>query len=192
MKKGIVCAAALLLAGAASAQVQGVQVRPLLGVGLTFGGDNLATVEYTNGNTETLHAGGLVHLIAGVDLQFTPMVSAQLNVGYHVDNTSGSNGDLRFDRVPVELLGHFAVSDRFRLGVGARFISSAKLSGSGVLGGTAAEFGSTTGSVVEGEYFPLRSLGIKARYVSEKYKSSGVSGEIDGSHVGVYASYYFF
>lgn len=191
MKKNLVCVAALLaLAGGASAQ--GITVHPLLGGGLTFGGDNLATVEYTNGNSETLHAGGLVHLYGGVEVRFTPMVSAQVNVGYHVDNTTGSNGSLKFDRTPVELLGHFNINDQFRIGGGARFVSGAKLKGSGVLNGEVVHFQSTTGAVVEAEYFFVRSASVKGRYVSEKYKIDGFSGEVNGSHGGIYLTYYFF
>lgn len=187
--KSIICAALLSLAGSAFAQE--IDVRPVLGMGVTFGGDNLATVQYTNGDTATLHAGGLVHLYGGVDIGFTPQVSAQLNVGYHVDNTTGSNGSLKFDRVPVELLGHYKLNDAFRLGLGARFVSSAKLSGSGVLNGIDGKFDSTTGTVLEGEYFFTRGWAVKGRYVSEKYKISGTNEKVDGSHGGIYIAYYF-
>ncbi len=194
MKKNFVCAAALLaLAGGAAAQ--GIEVRPLIGLGLTFGGDEIETVTYDTGNSgttsETLHAGGLIHIYTGVDVRFTPMVSAQLNVGYHVDGTSGSNASLKFDRTPVELLGHFNITDRFRVGGGARFISGAKVKGTGFLNRPVIYFQSTTGSVVEAEYFFTRGLSVKGRYVSEKYKVDGFSGEVNGSHGGLYVAYYF-
>ena len=93
MKRDMVCAAALL-ALASGALAQGVQVRGVVGGGFTFGGDTLATVHYDNNNYGSddvkVHAGGLIAFNAGVDLQFTDMVSGQVLLGYHVDRASAS------------------------------------------------------------------------------------------------------
>ncbi len=191
--KRIICAALLLIGASAFAQDAPALVtwRPFVGAGLTYGGDRLARVEYTNDTSETLHAGGIVHLVAGVDARFTPLVSAQLNIGYHVDSTSGSDASLRFQRFPVELLAYLSVNEKFRIGGGARFVSGAKVTGSGVFDSAHAEFESTTGAVIEGEYFITPKVGVKLRAVSEKYKLKYDSDKIDGSHGGVYLNYYF-
>ena len=198
MKRDMVCAAALL-ALASGALAQGVQVRGVVGGGFTFGGDTLATVHYDNNNYGSddvkVHAGGLIAFNAGVDLQFTDMVSGQVLLGYHVDRASASNGSVRFERYPLEVLGHFKVNDWFRLGGGARYTNNAKVRASGAGTGYALneDFKPTFGSVVEGEFFPLRNWGIKLRYVSEKFKSDTYPNlsDVDGSHVGVYFNYYF-
>lgn len=194
MKKSIAFAAvALALAGGAA---QAVEVRPLLGMGFTFGGDTLVGVTYTNGDTAKVHAGGLIAFHGGVDVQFTELVSAQALVGYHVDRANASNGDVVFDRTPVELLGHFKLTDWMRVGGGARYTGNAKLRSDGYVGSLVgdADFKPTWGTVVEAEFFPVRSWGIKARYVSEKFKVKDFPGAstIDGSHGGIYFSYYFF
>lgn len=197
MKKSIACAA-IGLAMAGGAFAQGVVVRPLVGMGITFGGDTIAILDYEDEDVSDakVHAGGLVAFNGGLELQFTPLVSAQAVVSYHVDRANASNGSVRFERTPVELLGHFRLNDWFRLGGGVRYISAAKIRATGVASNTVAnvDFKPNWGSVVEGEFFPTRSIGIKVRYVSEKFKAKNYPNAplLDGSHGGVYLNYYFF
>ncbi|MBC7954725.1 MAG: hypothetical protein H7Y33_02490 [Cytophagales bacterium] len=194
MKKSIACAT-MLLAMTGGAFAQGVQVRPLIGMGLTFGGDTIADVTYTNGDSAKVHAGGLIAFSGGLELQFTPLVSAQAIVSYHFDRANASNGNVRFERTPVELLGHFRLNDVFRLGGGARYTSGAKTRASGAASSAILneDFKPTWGSVVEGEFTFGRNLGLKLRYVSEKFKSKTYPflSDVDGSHGGVYLMYYF-
>jgi len=196
MKKSIACAAVTMaLAGGAFAQ--GVQVRGIIGGGFTFGGDTLATLDYVDDDVDDakIHAGGLIAVNAGVEVQFTPMVSGQALIGYHFDRANASNGNVRFERTPFELLGHFRVNNWFRLGGGARYTSGAKLRSSGFSSASApdVDFKPTWGTVVEGEFFPLPSFGIKLRYVAEKFKVKNSSNDqtLDGNHGGVYFNYYF-
>lgn len=197
MRKGIVAGAALALLAAGSASAQ-VTARPVIGMGLTFGGDTIATMYYQNSDLDEakVHAGGLFALNAGVELQFTPQVSVQALVGYHVDQANASNADIRWDRTPVEFLGHYRITDWFRLGGGARYTPNARLRASGLASNNVPniDFKPTWGSVIEGEFFPIRTVGIKVRYVNEKFKPKDVpSAEaLNGSHGGVYVNYYFF
>ena len=192
MKKLFITGAIALTAiGSAQAQTpaQERSVRAFIGAGLTGGGDSLATVVFTNGSTEDIRAGALVHVYGGVEFRLAPQFTVQTSLGYHVDDTGGgSNGSLRFSRYPVELLAHYQIDPRVRLGGGARFISSAKLDGSGVLAGNRIDFDSTVGAVIEGEYLVTPSMGLKLRYVNDKYKTGGVS--VDGSHGGFYFTWY--
>jgi hypothetical protein len=194
MKKSIVFAA-LALSMVGGAYAQGVQVRGVVGGGFTFGGDTIASVSYTNGDSASVHAGGLIAINGGLELQFTPLVSAQALVGYHFDRTNASNGDVKFERYPVEFLGHFRVNDWFRLGGGARYTSGATLRATGYASNylSDVDFKPTWGSVVEGEFFPLKNFGIKVRYVSETFKAKDYPGapDLDGSHGGVYFNFYF-
>jgi hypothetical protein len=163
-----------------------------LGAGLTAGGDKLITATYTDGSTSSITAGGLVQLTAGVQYHFTEKLSSSVSLSYHVDNATASNGSIKFDRTPVELLGHYAVTPSIRLGGGVRLVNNAKVSSSGIASGLGGEFKSTTGLVVEGEYLPTPKVGVKLRLVSESYKPNNNSNvKVDGSHVGLMASYYF-
>lgn len=186
---GAALAASTLAAQAADA---GPAVRPLVGFGVTFGGDTLATVQYSDGTTDSIKAGGLAHLYAGAEFKVGTEMAIQATIGYHVDDTrSSSNGSLRFSRYPVDLIALYSVNERVRLGAGAQIVSSAKLAGSGVASAVAVDFQSSTGPLVEAEYLFTPSLGAKLRYVSHKYKPKGSGISVDGNHVGVMLGYYF-
>ena len=202
MRKTILAAAALAFAATAahaqSQDGQGLRVRPFVGLGLTWGGDKLSSVEYDDGTTQNIRAGGLVDLRAGVDVHFESPFSAQVSVGYHFqtirgETSNGNKGRTTFDRYPIEVLGHWDLNDQWRIGGGARFSQNAKFSSSGALDVGDAEFESSTGAVLEAEYFFSRAFAMKVRGVHETYKLKGFSSSpsYDGSHVGVYFSYYF-
>ncbi|MBL0728650.1 outer membrane beta-barrel protein [Piscinibacter sp. HJYY11] len=194
MKKKL-AVAALALGAAHAAWAQPV-VRPLVALGVTGGGDTVARVVYSNGDSDKVRAGGMVALVTGVEMGFTPLVSAQALIGYHVDGITASNGDVKFDRYPVEFLGHYRLTDSFRLGGGARYTARARTRSSGAASGTVPneDFKPAWGTVVEGEFTVSRNFGIKLRYVSEKFDSKTFPGapELKGNHVGVYFVGYFF
>jgi hypothetical protein len=194
MKK-IAFAALLATLGCAQAQTYAPVLTPsptrfLLGVGISGGGDDLATAEYTNGDSITIHAGRMVYLTAGMDYHFTPEFSLQGTVNYHVDRAPAKNGDVKFERFPVELIAYYQPAPAWRIGGGVRYISSPKLSSSGVLSGMDISFDNTTSAVVEAEYFTSPRLGIKLRYVNETFKARGYQ-DVDGSHIGLSANFYF-
>ena len=192
MMKKTAIALFAVLATATAAQAQERNVRGIVGLGLTLGGDTLATVTYFDGTTDSIKAGGMVHLYGGAEFRISPQLTMQATVGYHVDNTNGnSNGTLRFSRYPVELLAHYQINDKVRLGGGARLVNSAKLGSSGVLSGLDVSFNSTVGVVLEGEYMIAPQLGLKLRGVSEKYEPNGGGSSVDGNHIGFYGSWYF-
>jgi len=171
----------------------GPAVRPLLGVGLTFGGDTLATTFFTDGTQIDIKAGQLLQLHGGLEYRATPLLSVQATVGYHVDNSSASNGSVRFSRIPVELLGHFHASDKWLFGGGLRLVNSPKLSSSGAASSVGSvDFDNTTGTVIEGEYRTSFKLGFKLRYVSEKYEAKApfTGATVDGSHIGLMMNWY--
>lgn len=71
---GAALAAATLAAHAAD---PGPAVRPLVGFGLTFGGDTLATVQFDDGTTDSIKAGGLAHLYAGAEFRVGTAMAIQ-------------------------------------------------------------------------------------------------------------------
>ena len=184
--------AATFTAQAADATAPAQPFKFLLGAGLTFGGDTLITVPFTDGSHDDIKAGGLVQLYGGGEYQFSDKFAVQATVGYHINDTrAASNGSVRFTRIPVDLLALYSVTDKVRLGAGAQFVSDAKLRGSGVADNVSQKYDATTGAIVEGEYLFTPHLGLKLRYVAEKFQPSNGGDKIDGSHVGVLFSYYF-
>ncbi|MGZ8288786.1 MAG: outer membrane beta-barrel protein [Telluria sp.] len=193
MKKTLlacVLAAATFCANAQQAPVK--NQRFVIGTGLTFGGDRLATTTYTNGDSANIRAGSGLQLQAGVEYRLNPLFSVQGNVGYHIHFTpEASNGDADFSRIPVELIGYYHANDKWRVGGGMRFVRNAKLSGSGFAYGLDESFEDTTGGIVELEYLYSPSLGFKLRGVGEKYESRYSIGSAKGNHVGMFANFYF-
>jgi hypothetical protein len=194
MKKLILAFTAMFATlGAAQAQtaVDGpLPVRLLLGVGVSGGGDRLVSAQYEDGSTVNLHAGGLVYLTAGVDYHILPEFSLQGTINYHVDSADARNGEIRFERYPIELIAYYQPNPVFRVGGGLRWVSGPKLTGSGLASDLSVSFEKTRSAVVEAEYFVDADLGIKLRYVNETYKAPGRK-DIDGSHVGLSANFYF-
>jgi hypothetical protein len=192
MKKLIVLGALTL--GSAITALAADPERPfkfVAGIGVTGGGDTLATVQFSNGDTHNIKAGGLLMLYVGGEARIGELVSVQATVGYHVDSTNADNGRVRFSRVPVDLLAYYPVTDQFRLGIGAQFVNDAKLKGTGVASNIDIKFDSTTGLVLEGEYLFTPRMGLKLRGVSEKFKQSGSSNSVSGNHVGLLFNVYF-
>ena len=188
----IACAISLLAMGAAQAQNADKQLHFLVGAGATYGGDKLATTVYTDGSRSNIRAGSGLALLAGVEYRVTPEFAVQGTVGYHIEFTQqASNGDADFRRVPVEVLAYYKVAPQWRVGGGVRFVSNAKLHGSGYASGLNEDFDNTTGGVAEAEYFINPNLGIKVRYVGETYKSSVYKDSVSGNPFGVLLNYFF-
>jgi hypothetical protein len=205
MKK-IALALTLALASMAAAQAQTteavvtpvayqpVAAKPLrfvLGAGLTFGGDKIATAYYEDGDEIDLRAGDMVAVQAGIDYRVSPEFSLKATVGYHVDDASARNGDMRFQRVPFELLGYYHVTEKVRVGGGLRYVTGAEFrsSGAGDIGDY--KFKNTTSAVAELEYMATPSIGVTLRYVNDEYEEKGYGGKLKGDHVGAFANFYF-
>jgi hypothetical protein len=164
----------------------------VLGFGATFGGDTLSTLIFTDGTAENVKAGQLLLMYGGLQYQATPRLSVQGTFGYHVDDATASNAQVRFSRFPFELLLRHHFTDQWSLGGGVRLVVGAESSASGGASGLpTVSFDNTMGTVIEGEYRSAPNLGWKLRYVSEKYKAQApFSGTVDGSHVGLLMNWY--
>ena len=165
-------------------------LRPVFGVAITGGGEKLVTVTYVNGSTQTVKSGGLLHMFGGLEYDAAAF-AIQANVGYHVDDTSATNGSVKFARMPLELLAFWKASDTWRLGGGVRKAGSAKISSSGAASNVgSATLDSKAGLVLQGEYTYWGDRGsVYLRYVSETYSVNRV--DISGNHLGLGLAYRF-
>ncbi|AZZ91311.1 hypothetical protein EUZ85_11450 [Hahella sp. KA22] len=165
--------------------------------GFTFGGDDIAKFEYTNGDTEEVEAGGLVNLGLGALWQSKEQpIAAQVTLNYQFDHTSAKNGDATFGRVPLEAVVFYTGVQDWRFGAGVRYVANPELDVEidGVDGNV--EYKSTVGLVVEAGYRVTNNLWVNVRGVSEKYEAESASIEgykfpvdsdkkFSGNHVGV-------
>lgn len=143
--------------------------------GLTFGGESVATVDYTNGERRQVKAGELVHLGVGVvwEPQELPL-ALQATVGYHFGGAYASNGDVKFTRVPYEFIGYFTGIPNWRLGGGVRIINSPKLTDD--VNGNTIDFKKTNGTVLEAGYRMGRVGWLNLRYIDEDYEADRFNG----------------
>ena len=108
-----------------------------------------------------------------------------------MEEATASNGDVRFQRYPIELLAYYNVSPQWRIGGGVRYVSNPKLTSSGAAHIGDLTFKNTVRGVLEGEYAMSDSIGIKVRYVQEQFENKYNSHKTDANHVGVFANFYF-
>jgi len=193
---------------AASQQVDKSGLRFFLNGGLTYGGDTIFHLSYTNGDSTDIKAGSLVQFGMGGQYQFQnqPLVLL-MSINYHIDNSTAKNGDASFKRMPIEVLAYYTGVERFRMGGGIRFVNSPEASAT-VNGYTEKiTFDSTRGLVAEIGY-QLESSRLESqawlnfRLVSEQYQgnmldSGGMKASlagtpaISGNHIGVNFTYVF-
>jgi hypothetical protein len=192
-------ALALVAAPAALAQSPQRDFRFALDLGLTGGGDKLATVTFNDGSTESVRAGGLLQIGAGFLWQpgWGP-VALQTTMNYHVDDVSARNGSLTFSRYPLEVIGYITAVPNWRFGAGPRFVFSPKLESDFPGFNSTIKFEDTIGGVFEVGYRPIGQLWVNLRFTAEKYKVKSISGanvvdgsEVSGNSLGVNLVYAF-
>jgi hypothetical protein len=171
-----------------------VDTRPfrfITSVGLTGGGDKLATAYYWYRDDYTIRAGSLLQANVGVEFNLAPSLTGSLTLGYHFDGVSARNGDLYFSRWPIEAMVHASLAPNFRLGGGLRFPINPRLRGEGDAPDVDEDFKMPVGVIAEAEYRFNPTFGLKLRGVTERYKSKQGLPTVKGDHVGLFAAFYF-
>lgn len=164
--------------------------------GLSGGGDTLAEVTYTNGDSEKIKAGGLFYIAAGPSIEFANSPwSVQALFGRHFDSVSADNAELSFERNTAELQVFNRIGvHRLGLGYVKHLSPEYEQSGSFVMPGT-AQFADANGLSVEYNWMPLGSkVGLSVRAVKIDYDLESVNGipvapeSFSGNHfaVGIY------
>lgn len=213
-----VAMSALCSAPVSAQQVEdGLRLRPLLGIGFSWGGDTITPVTITpQGSTiqyeEKVKAGSGIDLRAGVELGFARSpYSVQLAVAFQSDGVTGVDNDsLEFRRIPVEAVLHWRATDRFRVGFGVRkaLYSTFRTNDATCseideelryLCGGRVKYKGSVGAIVEAEYMLTPQWGVRARYVAERYKVDKVDEDyvfvpskekIRGDHFGLMSVWY--
>lgn len=167
-----------------------------LGMGISFGGDDLVTAVYTNGDTNTLKAGSGLSLYVGG--MVTPLWIGDAagfgvvgNIGWKYDNVGGKNADISFSRFPwllgLQTLIRASEHGYISIAGGATKEPGARLAGSGDISGQ-ADLQSQLGWMGElGSYVSSGShsaWGIGLRYTKVHYSFGGET--IDGSNLGLH------
>jgi Outer membrane protein beta-barrel domain len=182
----------LVLALAWPAHMLAADVRPFVKAGYDLGGDKVAEVVFTDGDSESIKAnegfyfGGGASIVTDAGTQ-----EIELSISYKVGSVNGSNGDVEFRRFPLEALWFYRFA-KVRLGGGLTYHLNPELDGSGVVGGGLdVKFDDALGLVLQGDYRFGEKLTIGLRYTNLEYKVSGASAKAKADGLGVTFGYRF-
>ena len=172
---------------AASASI----VSPAMTLGAEFGGEKIVDVVYADGSRSDIEAGRGLFLSGGVVINLSETIphtfETQLTAGFKFTSTKqASNGEVSFNRWPIELLTFYRNTERyFRFGGGVVYQVSNELKGTNAAANATASLKNATGLVLEVDWFvgAQHDLVVGARYTAISYQaqnSSSVSGNSYG------------
>lgn len=161
----------------------------ILGLNYDAGGDDIATVIYDDGSTNTLSANEGVHFYIGKN--FANGVGSpwhtHISAGYKTARVNATNGDLTWSAWPLEAI-EFYNMEKIRLGGGLVYQLNPKIEGSGFASGVDVEMDNALGFVLQFEYrfTPAVQTGVSIglRYTNISYKSVDLISEVNGSSIG--------
>jgi hypothetical protein len=178
---------ALLLAGALGAPVMNAaaaaeDAKGHLGfvaqADLEYGGDNVVTIIFTNGDTQKIKAGQGATLSLGG--HYKPAASHwdfSATIGYKFVTNASSNSDLNIHRMVYKVLGEYRFDNNWWLTAGPVMHSGTKLDGDGFV--PDVKFKSSTGAQVGVGW---KWVGLT--YTTMKYKGP-FPGSVDANAIGV-------
>jgi hypothetical protein len=130
MKKQLL--ACVLICGSVLAHAQEPSKLRFVGrVGMGFNSAPLDSGTYVGGSSWELSSGNGLKYALGADYRIAKNVTLQATLGKELSTVPASNGDLTFNRLPVEVMGFLDVTKEIRLGAGLRKSTGAQVSSSG-------------------------------------------------------------
>ncbi|MBE3651493.1 hypothetical protein BOO92_14655 [Vibrio navarrensis] len=184
-----------LLGLIASSSVNANGLSGVLGVGYGFGGDDLFKGIYTNGESDKIKANQGVSFFGGVDLALPQDFLLRGTIGYKFDSLTASNGEVTFDRVPLEFTA-FKAFNEHKIGAGIAYHTAVTLECKITnMCDEEVEFDDAAGFTVQYEYaFAPLAVGrfaVGAKYTNIDYKLSSTGEKFDGSGFDFHLSYLF-
>ena len=140
-------------------------LRFLIAGALEFGGDPVAEVYFTDGNTQSVKAGQGASLALGAQLQFPAVEKLILRatVGYKYVTTEADNAHIRLTRIPISLTANWMIVKNLRLGAGLTNHQNIQFKADGI--GRDIDLKSSSGPT-----FELAYHGIGLTYTALDYK----------------------
>jgi hypothetical protein len=152
---------------------------------LDFGGDDVATLSFEDGDSQDVNAGQGIGI--GIGGWFRPAKSVPFELqgilGYKVVFTAASNADIKLTRTTLQLNGLYRFPNDWYVGVGYVQHMSPELDGDGFF--EDLEFDDSNGFNLE-----VGWKWIALHYTSIEYSSPGYE-DVDASNVGIRFTYRF-
>lgn len=156
-------------------------------IGYDVGGDTVARVTFTNGDTESIKANEGFFAGAGVSLVNEAQdVQTEISLSYKFGGSIADNGDVLFTSLPVDVLVFYRWP-RIRLGGGFVHHLAPELEVSGAGGSFASntKYQDSTGTVVQLDYRVTEKINLGLRYTKIDYEQEGTGASFDGNSVGI-------
>jgi hypothetical protein len=160
-------------------------VRFLLAGAFEFGGDKVAEVQFTNGESQSIPAGQGVSIHAGGQFEFPNLdkLLIRATVGFKYVTTQADNAHIRLSRIPLHLTGNYMVTDKIRIGAGLASHQSITFKTDG-LGGD-FDFKGANGAIFEVAYSFI-GLSYTAMTYKDEYNMSYSANSIGITFSGVF------
>ena len=165
--------------------------RFVLGTEISSGGDEIARL--TNG--DSVKAGELLYFGAGYDFTLNQKDTLHLRamLGYKTARLNADNGDVKFDRVPLDMVLIKSL-DNFIVGAGLTYHLSPTYDGTINGNHTRIDFKDSLGAVLQAGYTVGQQVEFGLRFTAIDYKSSqsfvlpdgSVDDKLNGNSVGIY------
>lgn len=172
--------------------VQAAEYKGVVGIGLDFGGDTLATAVYTDGSSTDVKANnGFV--INGGGVMIIDSYETQATIGYKFGGPTAKNGSITWDAVPVELI-QFLRASNVRIGLGFSYQINPKLVIDIPGTNQTYNFDNALGTIAQIGWAPVNMpFSIDFRYTAITYRQSNASNaeEKNGNVLGIYSSFFF-
>ncbi|MGA9852911.1 MAG: hypothetical protein WBR15_08285 [Gammaproteobacteria bacterium] len=153
-----------------------------LDAGLTGGGDKLATVTFTNGDTSSIYAGNAVFADMGFLIDFSASNwSLKSTLGAAYTGVAARNATISFSRYPLDVIGLYNYGRNY-FGFGVTYHMSPRLDMDGYAPNV--DFDNSAGWLLEYRYW---LFGV--RYTNITYRSS--QGNVNGNSLGLFFNYTF-
>ena len=124
----------------------------LINCALEIGGDEVAEIYFTNGNTQSVNAGQGISLGLGGQLQIPKVEKLLLRgtIGYKYVTTAADNAHIRLTRIPVHLTANFMATPKLRLSAGLASHQAIRFKADGI--GQDVTFKAANGPIFEIAY----------------------------------------
>lgn len=160
----------------------GLKAKFLMEFGAEWGGDELITVEFTNGNDQTMHAGQGIHLAAGTEISFNSIdaLIVRASIGLKWSPTAADDANIAFTRFPLTISPFWQINEDFRIGLGGTYHLGPKFHGDGFVDDI--DFSSAFGTRIEIGY-----KWVAITYTLMNYNSE-FNTDVNGNGIGVILS----
>lgn len=165
-------------------------------MGIHGGGDEIANATFTSGDSQRIKAGELLSVAAGIVLPINDSFEAQGTIGWKFDSITADNGDIEWDRFPLDLLLFYRATENVRVGAGISYHVNPKLSGSGAASAINVDFDNALGFATEvgysfGKEGAFQGVYLGLNFTAIDYKVSPTQAKVDGNSIGLILGYRF-